>query len=201
MDAAKLEARVNEALSPRWMKDLYRYEITGARKEDLELVWAFDDDAFEALKERELGKRIMFTDRHQWSTEDIVTAYRSQWEVEAAFRQIKDPRHVAFRPIYHWTDQKIRVHGLYSVAALMLVNLAWREAKRAGLDLSPNEVMDALSAIRETTVLYPPSKGPGKPRVVHKLTRIDQTQQRLFELFELDAFAPRTGNTAKWRGF
>lgn len=201
MDAAKLEARVNEALSPRWMKDLYRYEITGARKEDLELVWAFDDDAFEALKERELGKRIMFTDRHQWSTEDIVTAYRSQWEVEAAFRQIKDPRHVAFRPIYHWTDQKIRVHGLYSVAALMLVNLAWREAKRAGLDLSPNEVMDALSAIRETTVLYPPSKGLGKPRVVHKLTRIDQTQQRLFELFELDAFAPRTGNTAKWRGF
>jgi Transposase len=201
MDAAKLKARVNEALSPRWIKDLYRYEITGERRDELDLSWAFDDAAFDALKERELGKRIIFTDRHQWSTEDIVISYRSQWEVEAAFRQIKDPRHVAFRPIYHWTDQKIKVHGLYSVAALMLVQLAWREAKRSGLDLSPTEVMDALSAIRETTLLYPPSKGLGKPRVLQKLTRIDHTQKRLFELFDLDAFAPRTGNTAKWRGF
>ena len=201
MDKTKLEARVKEALSPRWMKDLYGYEITGATLDDLALSWSFDDDAFEALKERELGKRIIFTDRHQWSTERIVSAYRSQWEVEAAFRQIKDPRRVAFRPIYHWTDQKIKVHGLYSVAALMLVNLAWREAKRAGLDLSPNEVMDALSSIRETTLLYPPSKGHGKPRVLQKLTRMDPIQQQLFELFELDAFAARVGNTAKWRGF
>jgi transposase len=201
MDRAKLEARVKEALSPRWMKDLYRYELSGATRAELALAWWFDDDAFEALKERELGKRIIFTDRHRWSTEQIVSAYRSQWEVEAAFRQIKDPRHVAFRPIYHWTDQKIRVHGLYSVAALMLVNLAWREARRAGLDLSPSEVMEALSAIREETLLYPPSKGHGKPRVFQKLTRMDLIQQRLFELFELDALAPRVGNTTKWRGF
>lgn len=201
MDKAKLEARVSEALSPRWMKDLYDCQISGAARADLALSWSFDNDAFDALKERELGKRIIFTDRHQWSTARIISAYRSQWEVEAAFRQIKDPRHVAFRPIYHWTDQKIKVHGLYSVAALMLVTLAWREAKRAGLDLSPNEVMDALSSIRETTLLYPPSKGHGKPRVFQKLTRMDQVQQRLFELFELDALAPRVGNTAKWRGF
>jgi transposase len=201
MDAAKLQARIDETLSPRWMRDLYPCEIAGERRTELALSWSFDQDAFGALKERELGKRIVFTDRHRWATKEIVHAYRSQWEVEAAFRQIKDPRHVAFRPIYHWTDQKIKVHGLYSVAALMLVNLAWREARRAGLDLSPHEVMDALNSIREVTLLYPPSKGRGKPRVFQKLTRMDQTQQRLFELFELDALAPRVGNTAKWRGF
>jgi len=132
----------------------------------------------------------------------IVVAYRSQWEAEAAFRQIKNPEHVSFRPIHHWTDQKIRVHALYSVAALMMVNLAWREAERAGLDLSPHQVMETLAAIREVTLIYPPARGKGgTPRVLKKLTRMDQTQQQLFELFGLDAFAPREGTTAKWRGF
>lgn len=201
MDRPALERRVAEALSPRWMKELYRVEVSGATREDLSLAWSLDEEALARLTERELGKRIVFTDRQAWTTADIVSAYRSQWEVEAAFRQIKDPHHGAFRPIYHWTDQKIRVHGLYSVGALLLVNLAWREARRGGLDLSPREVMEALGSIREVTLVYPPAKGKGKPRVLHKLTRMDHTQQALFELFELDALAPRGGNTAKWRGF
>ncbi|MGH2667984.1 MAG: IS1634 family transposase, partial [bacterium] len=188
MDRAALERRVAEARAPRWMKDLYPVEITGERREELSLRWSVDDQSFEALRRRELGKRIVFTDRHHWSTEQIVTAYRSQWEVEAAFRQMKDPLHAAFRPIYHWTDQKISVHSLYSVVGLMLVNLAWREADRAEIDLSPKEVLEALTAIREVTLIYPPAKGKGNPRVLQKLTRMDEVQQRLFELFALDAF-------------
>jgi transposase len=201
MDRGALERRVTEARSPRWMRALYPVEIGGERREELSLRWSFDEEAFEALRHRVLGKRIIFTDRVHWTTEEIVRAYRSQWEVEAAFRQMKDPLHAAFRPIYHWTDQKISVHSLYSVVALMLVNLAWREADRAGLDLSPKEVLEALAAIREVTLIYPPAKGKGSPRVLQKLTRMDEVQQRLVELLALDAFAPRVGNTAKWRGF
>ncbi len=201
MDRRALEARVAEATAPRWMRRLYPVVIEGERKAELSLSWSFDEEAFEELKDRELGKRIIFTDRDHWSTEAIVVAYRSQWEVEAAFRQMKDPAHAAFRPIYHWTDQKIKVHALYSVIALLLVNLAWREARRAGLELSPREVLEALTSIREVTLLYAPREPRGKPRVFQKLTRMDQTQRALFELFELEAFAPRVGNTAKWRGF
>lgn len=200
MDRAKLEQRVQEALAPRWMDKLYSYQIEGKDKSDLTLAWEYDDQVFEALKTRELGKRILFTDRHRWSTEQIVVAYRSQWEVEAAFHQM-DPAHGAFRPIYHWTDQKIKVHSLYSVAALLLINLAWREANQAGIKLTPRELTEALSAIREVTLVYPPAKGKGPPRVLKKLTRMDQIQQELFELFQLDAFRPPVGNTAKWRGF
>jgi uncharacterized protein YndB with AHSA1/START domain len=158
-DAAKLAARVNEALAPRWMARLYRTTITGNTRDDLSLVWSFDDEAFAELKDRELGKRIVFTDRAGWSTKEIVVAYRSQWEAEAAFRQLKNPEHASFRPIHHWTDQKIHVHGLYSVAALTLVNRAWREADRAGLDLSPHDVIETLAAIREVTLIYPPAGG------------------------------------------
>jgi transposase len=201
MDRAKLEARAAEALAPRWMRRLYRTEITGTAKGDLALSWSFDEEAFALLKATELGKRIVFTDRLAWSTSQIVVAYRSQWEAEAAFRQMHSHEHAAFRPIYHWTDHKIRIHALYSVASLMLVNLAWREADRAGLGLSLNEVMEALASIQEATLIYPPAKGKGNPRILRQLTRMDSTQQELFKLFGLDAFAPREGTTAKWRRF
>lgn len=201
MDRARLQSRVAEALSPRWMSALYRITITGSTRGDLALSWSLDEEAFEALKDRELGKRIIFSDRMAWSTHDLVVAYRSQSEVEAAFRQMKNPEHAAFRPIHHWTDQKIRVHALYSVAALMLVNLAWREADRAGISLSPQELLETLAAIREVTLVYPPTGGKGQPRIFKKLTAMDHTQRDLFQLFGLEAFAPAVGTTAKWRGF
>ena len=151
----------------------------------------FRQGGFEVLRRRELGKRVIFTDRDEWPTREIVRAFRSQWEVEAAFPQMKRPNHGAFRPIHHWTDQKVAVHGLYSVAALLLVNLAWRETDRVGLALSPREVLEALGAIRGvTTLFYAPAKGRGNPGVLHKLTRIDQDHQALFSLFGLDLFAP-----------
>lgn len=201
MGPEELRRRADEALEPRWMGQLYRAEVSGTNKQDLGFSWSFDPGAFEELRRAELGKRVIFTDRHAWGTAEIVRAYRSQWEVEAAFRQIKRPEHCAFRPIYHWTDQKVAVHGLYSVGALLLVNLAWREADRAGLGLSPRQVLEALAAIREVTLVYPPAKGRGNPRVLHKLTAMDHDQRALFDLFGLDLFAPREGNTVKWRGF
>jgi transposase len=50
------------------------------------------------------GKRIVFTDRADWTTAQVVAAYRSQEEVEADFRQLKDPQVVSFQPMYHWTS-------------------------------------------------------------------------------------------------
>ena len=40
----------------------------------------------------------------------MVAGYRSQWNVEADFRQMKDRKVVSFSPMFHWTDHKIRVH-------------------------------------------------------------------------------------------
>lgn len=202
MTAASLQRRVADALAPRWMAQLYPTTISGDTRNDLTLDWSFYPDALDALITRELGKRVIFSDRHHWTTAELVTAYRSQWHVEAAFRQIKHPDHARFRPIHHWTDQKIAVHCLYSVAALTLVHLAWREATRNGIDLSTNQLLETLAAIREVTLLYPPPPGHrDNPRILRKLTRTDLVQQQLFDLFQLQGLAPREGNTAKWREF
>ncbi|MBE7445319.1 MAG: hypothetical protein HS132_08775 [Planctomycetia bacterium] len=59
---------------------------------------------------RELGFRILMTDRHDWDTGDIIKAYYGQSKIEHAFRNLKNPYHLALKPQFHWTDQKIRVH-------------------------------------------------------------------------------------------
>lgn len=120
---------------------------------------------------------------------EIISAYRSQWQVEADFRQMKDPHVVSFSPIFHWTEQKIRVHVFYCVLALMVVRLMVREAAQAGIVMSARELLRHLGGIEETVLLYAGERG--RPRARHMLTDMDPDQQRLYDLFGLEAYAPK----------
>ncbi len=119
----------------------------------------------------------------------IVAGYRSQEAVEADFRQMKDPSVVSFSPMFHWTESKIRVHVFYCVLALMVARLMVREAEHAGLHLSVRELLETLAGIEETVMLYQGERG--RPRARRMLTEIDPTGQRLYNLFGLEAYAPK----------
>ena len=118
----------------------------------------------------------------------IVAEYRSQEVVEADFRQMKDPNVVSFSPMFHFTEQKIRVHIFYCVLALMVAKLMVREADRAGMHMSVRALLSSLSGIEETVLLYKGERG--RPRARRMLTEQDATQHRLYDLFGLDAYAP-----------
>ena len=119
----------------------------------------------------------------------LFRSYRSQSEVEADFRQMKDHKVVGFSPMFHWTDQKIRVHAFYCVLALGVARLMARQGDQAGIHLSVRELLDTLAGIGETVLLYP-STG-GRPRARRMTTEMSTTQQRLHQLFGLDAYAPK----------
>jgi transposase len=57
--------------------------------------------------EDKLGFRIIMTNRHEWTSQDIIAAYYGRSKIELAFRNRKNPHHLALKPQYHWTDQKI----------------------------------------------------------------------------------------------
>ena len=90
------------------------------------------------------GKNIMFTDHGDWSTEEIVRAYRDRYKIETAFRWTKDPAFIRRQPMYHWTDSKIRVHGLTCVMALLYLSVLHMKLKSAGLNLSLGRAMEIL---------------------------------------------------------
>lgn len=122
-DRNQVEADIATILKPRWVNRVISTTLTGDTPADLRLTWRTKPAARRTLEAELFGKRILFTDRHHWSTAEIVAAYRSQSHVEADFRQMKDPHVVSFSPMHHWTDPKIRVHTFYCVLALTIARL------------------------------------------------------------------------------
>ena len=64
-----------------------------------------------------------------------------------------------------------------------------REAQQSGLDMSVRRLLSTLGAIEETVLLYQGERG--RPRARRMLTEMDPIQQRLYDLFGLDEYAPR----------
>jgi len=123
-----------------------------------------DDDQIKQLHERYFGLRVLATSHEAWSAAQVVEAYRGQTRVERAFRDLKDPWIGAFRPQFHWTDQKLVIHAFTAVLALMLGRVLLRRAQMAGFRGSARRLIQQLSALRTSTLLQT-SKNGGRPRI------------------------------------
>lgn len=187
--ATGVQKEIDQILAPRWLRRVITVTLTGNTPAQRRLTWHIDAQAREHLEDEYFGKRILFTNRNEWTVDDIVAAYRSQSDVEASFRQLKDPKVVSFSPMFHFTDHKIRVHTFTCVLALQVAHLMTRRANQAGLDLSVRRLLDALAGIQETVLLYQGDRG--RPRARRIITDLDPTQKRLYNLFDLDRYAPR----------
>lgn len=184
---AGTQKRVQAILAGRHMKDLFNVAVKLDEQGLPTLTWSFCQQAWEHLQRTLLGKTLLFTDRDSWTDEQIVRGYRSQSHVEASFRRMKDPHVLAFRPIHHWTDQKLRVHALICVLALMVLSLLRRKLDQAGVTLSIARMIERLSGIQEVSVLFPTAKGaPPCARTV--LSDLDQEQHALFDHLNLARF-------------
>ncbi|WP_132017594.1 hypothetical protein [Hydrogenispora ethanolica] len=67
------------------MKELWQIKISeenGLPKLEAE----FNQEAFQNLCNTRLGKTILFSDRDDWSDAQIVSCYRSQWQIEEMFK-------------------------------------------------------------------------------------------------------------------
>ena len=127
------------------------------------------------------GKRILITDRSDWSDEEILLAYHGQSEVEASFRQLKDNEHMAVRPQYHWTDQKIHVHTFVCLVALILGRMIELEARKLGYTEGLSGLIDLLGKVRLAMVLRPSGEKGGRPRCEWKLEEADPKALKLFK--------------------
>ena len=125
--------------------------------------------------------------RADWSDEQIVLGYRSQSHLEAAFRSMKDPHYLTFRPIHHWTDQKLRVHTLYCVIALMITSLLRRKLAQAAISFSLARMLERLADIREVSLVYHDADAKS-PRAQTVLSDLDDEQQKILAALDLTGF-------------
>jgi len=188
---ASVRQQVQEILSGRHMKDLIDVQVDqqGGKPR---LHYQVRESAWQRLQRTLLGKNLLFTDQEAWSDEDIVRAYRGQYHIEEAFKRMKNPHFVSWRPLHHWTDQKIRVHAFYCVLALLLSSLLRRTLAQKGIDLSIVKILTTLSQVKEVALLY-----PGRRTLpVISYTSLTSLQQRLVEALDLKRFQAPVGHTS-----
>jgi transposase len=176
---------VQAILTGRHMKDLIPTEVTA--QDGLPRVsYRMDQPAWSRLQRTLLGKNILFTDQEAWTDDAIVRAYRGQHHIEEAFKRMKNPHFVSWRPLHHWTDQKIRVHAFYCVLALLLSALLRRTLAHHGIELSIMKILETLAGIKEVALIYraPPSKT--KPVITY--SQLTPLQTRLSQALRLDRF-------------
>lgn len=175
-----------------WLKARHMTELFQVEVKDCDglprLRYRFDHRAWQRLQRTLLGKTLLFTDNDDWSDAEIVRGYRAQHHIERAFRQIKDPHHIALRPQHHWTDQKIEVHVFCCVLALLLCSLLQRELGRRGIACSATELLDQLGQIREVGVLYPPKGKEPTASLQMTLSQLSEAQRALYDALDLQRY-------------
>lgn len=160
--------RIERLRSGQYIGELLQVDFDPRRNGAERLRYWVDEAARKRLETEVFGKRILVTNRAEWSSEEIVLAYRGQHQVEAVFRQTKDDEHLAIRPQFHWTDQKIQVHTFLCLLALLLARVVEREARQQGRTEGLSGLLELLATVRLLLVLRPSGKG-GRPRAQWQL--------------------------------
>lgn len=180
-----IKKQVASILSGQHMKKLIETTITEQNNFPV-ITYSLRSETYAELADTYLGKNIIITDNHSWSTEDIILAYRSQYIIEDAFKQMKDRKTGTWWPMFHWTDQMIRVHGLYCSLSLLIRALLMKKTQEAGISMSMNKLHENLLGIREVLNIFPKEKS--KQTIQSVVTKMDGVQKKLFELFKMERY-------------
>lgn len=191
VSGAELMAEIKQIVRGQYIKEIIKWEI----KEDKGGVgfrWWFDEEVLAQIKRERLGKKILFTDNDDWDTKSIIAAYHGQYKIEHAFRQMKHPYFVSWHPMFHWTDQKIMVHGFYCVMALLLVSLLTKRVNENGIKTSSERLLTTLNGIKEVEVIYPEGKAGARSEYV--LTELTEDENKLYALLGLEKYSKKRRN-------
>jgi len=188
-----IRKRVGLILSAQFMKTLICIDCKEDKVSGIpRLSYSVDHEALQRLTRQRLGRTVLVSDHTQWSARQIVDAYRSLSVVEDAFKNMKNTDFLRWQPAHHWTDQKLRVHALYCVLALLIASLARKIAFQAGVDLTLPALLRELSAIREVAVIYPPGIH-ARPKDHITLSRMSARQKKLAQALEIGDTLGQTG--------
>lgn len=182
---SSLEHRVKKALRREHLSSFVVVEIDGTDKAP-KLAWHVDPDRRRHLEQTRLGRRVLCTDQHSWTTERIVHAFRGQWNVEELFRRAKKGGIAPWGPSFQRADGSLRLHTFATVIGLMLVSLA---KIALGTDDSVRTMMDSLADIRATLVRTT-TGGMGRRPTVALAPELTTGQRRAVKLFELARWMP-----------
>lgn len=179
----QLESLIQKLLKGQFMEGLITYQLEERSPGRWNMTYQICENQLDELDDR-LGFRIVMTNRHDWSSEKIIKAFYDQSIVEGAFKNLKNPYHLAVTPGFHWTDQKIRIHYMICVIGYLLSALLWYDAKKAGINTTLDNLLDLLNGIHLGRFVDM-SGNRGRPKITYRLEELAEDQKALVDLFNL----------------
>ena len=113
-----------------------------------------------------LAGRFLLVTNTDLQKDEIVTAYKEQWEIERSFRTIKS--FLEIRPVYHRKPDRIKAHVFVCVLSLLLSRLIEKKTKitisEAGrilsyLKVTPVQLESGVAMVRSES-----EQGTGPPQ-------------------------------------
>lgn len=180
-----LKERVRKALQREHLSEFVVAEVKDNRGQ-LSLHWHVDAARRRLLERTRLGRRVLCTDRHLWSTGRIVHAFRGQWNVEELFRRAKKGGVAPWGPSHQWADSSLRLHTFATVIGLALVSLV---RLKLGGQKSVRSVMKTLSDVQATLVRVR-TKERGRRATVMLGPDLSAEQRKAVNGFDLGRWMP-----------
>jgi len=182
-DKAKIAAAASRILAASGVARLFDTEIGEGR-----FLWHYDEGALDYEEKLLAGRWVVTTSLtpEQASAAEIVVAYRRLLEVESTFRVLKDL--IELRPVFHWTEERVRAHVAVCVLAAVIEALMEADLRSAGvadpdLDdqiISPRRALRELGRIRRVTLTV-------GERTIERDTRHSALQDRILAAFGVEA--------------
>lgn len=181
VDPAKIGRAAQRILGASGVTRLFDIEVARGQ-----FLWHYREDAFD-YEAALAGRYVLVTSLapEVASTAQVVMAYRQLLEVEHRFRVLKDFAHL--RPVFHWTEDRVRGHVAVCVyaaviEALMAADLRTADLRDPDLDdqhLSPARALRELARIRAVTI-------DAGPRTLELVTRRSALQAAVLGAFGVD---------------
>ncbi|MDQ4142407.1 MAG: transposase, partial [Actinomycetota bacterium] len=152
-------------------------------------LWHYREEALD-YEELLAGRYVLVTSLTpaQASTASVVMAYRRLVEIERRFRVLKDFLHL--RPVFHWTEERVRGHVAICVYAAVIEALMAADLR--GADVRDPDIADQhltpARALRELARIRAVAVDAGERRI-ELVTRRSSLQAHVLEAFGVETAA------------
>ncbi|MFN2505064.1 MAG: IS1634 family transposase [Acidimicrobiales bacterium] len=181
-DKAKIAAAAARILAASGVARLFEVEIGEGR-----FLYHYDEAALDYEEKLLAGRWVVTTSLtpEQATAAEVVVAYRRLLEVESSFRVLKDL--IELRPVFHWTEDRVRAHVAVCVLAAVIEALMEADLRAAGVAdpdiddqvISPRRALRELGRIRRVTLTI-------GERTIERDTRHSALQDRILAAFGVE---------------
>jgi transposase len=179
--------RIEDVLPPKW-RGVFKYRVGATLDQDPPrfTVTGWVEAKHEAELREGFGKTVVFTDRTDWSDEQIVRTYFARSGMEEEFHVLKDVLLMPVMPIFHRLDKRIRVHAFLCVMGLLFYRWIQRRVEATTKGTIP--IGQLASRLDRIQVVALAQKGSKRVKVV--LQKLDREQSAIVKALGLARFVP-----------